>query len=102
MSEMVAKLENILDGGSIRRQIQGREVAIFRKGDEVFAIDAICPHRGGPLDAEKLHDGYITMCPFHGWEFDVRTGKSVDHPGRVMSHKVEVKNGEIFVTLDLV
>lgn len=95
-TEPVARLDEIPDGGSIRRVLGGREIAIFRKGDEVFAIDARCPHRGGPLDNE-LEQGYLTFCPWHGWSFDVRTGKSPDQPGRVFCHEVTVRDGGIFI-----
>ncbi|MCC5874690.1 MAG: Rieske 2Fe-2S domain-containing protein [Candidatus Sumerlaeia bacterium] len=92
----VARVEEIPDGGSIRRVMDGRDIAIFRKGEEIFAIDARCPHRGGPLDND-LEQGYLTFCPWHGWSFDVRTGKSPDQPGRVFCYEVTVKDGTIHI-----
>ncbi len=52
----------------------GRVVALFNVAGELFALDAICPHAGGPLGEGPL-EGNIVTCPWHGWQFDVRTGQ---------------------------
>ena len=51
-------------------------IAVFhtRRG-EVFASQADCPHRIGPL-ADGLLGGNALVCPFHGWKFDLTTGKT--------------------------
>jgi nitrite reductase/ring-hydroxylating ferredoxin subunit len=95
--EFLARLEEIPDGGSVRRELAGREVALFRRGAEVFALDAVCPHRRGPLDGPLEGDGYITVCPWHGWTFDVRTGKSPTHPGQVACHRVTIDGNRVLV-----
>lgn len=92
----VGQLDTIPDGGSIRCEVDGREIALFRKGTEAFAIDAICPHRGGPLDG-VLEGDHLTVCPWHGWAFDVRTGLSPDQPARVFCYAVSIENGEVFI-----
>ncbi len=97
MPEIVASLNEIPDGGSIRRPFAGREVALFRKGDVVHAIDAQCPHRGGPLDGGDLEDDCVVVCPWHGWRFDIRTGKSPTHPGQVRCYKVTVADGKVAI-----
>lgn len=69
----VAKLSDIPDRGGLLVKFNGEEVALFRDGDRVFAIDAICPHAGGPLEEGEYDDG-VVVCPLHGWEFDLATG----------------------------
>jgi nitrite reductase (NADH) small subunit len=59
--------------------VDGREIAVFRsRSGDVFAADATCPHRGGPL-ADGLVGGSFVICPLHGYAFDLRTGEA---PGR--------------------
>ena len=95
----MAKWDELADGAVIRRTVGTREVAIFRRGDDLYAIDAQCPHRRGPLDEACLEDGFIAVCPWHGWRFDIRTGKSPTNPARVLTYKTSVRDGMIYVDL---
>ncbi len=74
-----------------------KPMALFNAGGEIFAINAVCPHRGGPLANGRL-DGHVVSCPWHGWTFDVRTGRP-DHPGghSVTTYEVKVERGAIYV-----
>ena len=55
-------------------QIEGKEIAIFQFGGKFYAIDNVCPHRGGPLGEGAIDEGAI-MCPWHAWSFDIKSGK---------------------------
>lgn len=96
MSEKVARAEDIPEGGMLRCSAGGREVALARIEGEVFAFDANCPHRKGPLDSGDIEDHVVT-CPWHGWRFDVRTGKSATHPGQIACFAVEVRDGDVYL-----
>eukprot|EP00794_Sanderia_malayensis_P018086 gene18086-19893_t len=66
-------------GGKLVR-VNKKEIAIFRYGDTVFAIDEKCPHAGGPLhlgDIESIGLGGILciVCPWHKWKIELTTGK---------------------------
>ena len=74
--KLVAHLNDIPDGRFLRVEVDGEMIALHRSGPEVFAIAASCPHRGGPLDEGEVEDGVVN-CPWHGWAFDVRTGRCV-------------------------
>ncbi len=64
-----------LPPGSSRECLAGdRIVAIFNVEGTVFALDGVCPHQGGPLGKGELTGGIVT-CPWHGWQFDVRSGQ---------------------------
>ena len=77
-----------------------RVVALYRVGDEFFALDGICPHQGGPLGKGELN-GCIVTCPWHGWQFDVRTGQhQVNHSIRHVSFPVRVEGTDVLVDLD--
>jgi len=93
----VAKSEQVPEGGCLQADAGGKAVAIFREGGAVHAIDGTCAHRGGPLGQGVLHQGVVT-CPWHGWRFDVRTGRCVNMPDRVQArYPVREEGGEIVV-----
>jgi nitrite reductase (NADH) small subunit len=71
----MATLDQIPDGSAIEVEHDGRIYALFNVGGVISAIDGICPHQGGPL-ADGAIEGTCVTCPWHGWEFDVRTGKT--------------------------
>ncbi len=52
----------------------GHIVALFNVDGTFYALDGICPHQGGPLGKGTLQ-GTIVTCPWHGWQFDVRSGQ---------------------------
>jgi nitrite reductase (NADH) small subunit len=54
--------------------VAGRVVALFCVDGQFFALDGVCPHQGGPLGKGCL-TGYRVTCPWHGWQFDIRTGQ---------------------------
>jgi nitrite reductase/ring-hydroxylating ferredoxin subunit len=74
-----------------------KPVALFNVGGQFFAINHVCPHRGGPLAEGRLDDTVVT-CPLHGWTFDVRTGRP-DHPGghTVATYQVKVDDTSVYV-----
>lgn len=74
-----------------------KPMALFNIDGEFFAINHICPHRGGPLADGRL-EGSIVTCPWHGWTFDVRTGEP-DHPGghSVAAYAVKIEGSDVYV-----
>jgi nitrite reductase/ring-hydroxylating ferredoxin subunit len=83
-----------------RVEVEGRSLALFRLGDTVYAIGAVCPHRGGPLEEAEL-SGETVVCPWHAYDFDLRTGACGVAPGlRVPTVPVTVDGGEVYLELD--
>lgn len=75
----------------------GRAVALFRRGDRVFALDNTCVHNGGPLGEGEVDDGYVA-CPWHGWRYDLETGTSPLNPAvRVPTFAAWVADGTVWV-----
>ncbi len=85
--------------------VAGREIGIFNLNGEYFALANRCPHAGGPLCRGKIvalvqSDGpgsyrlarhrEFLRCPWHGWEFDIRTGQSWCDPQRLRTRKYAV------------
>ena len=81
-----------------RVTVGGRRIAVFRLADRFAAIDADCPHAGGPLSDGIVADACVT-CPLHGWRFDLRTGLAVDGGSAVTVHDVAERGGELWLTL---
>jgi nitrite reductase/ring-hydroxylating ferredoxin subunit len=79
--------------------VRGREVAIYRVGDQFFALDDRCSHREASLGAGYQEMGHV-FCPMHGWKFELATGACVTNPERpVRSHAVELRQGEVWVRI---
>jgi nitrite reductase (NADH) small subunit len=87
-----------IPAGTIREfQIDGKTVALANVDGTFHAIDNTCLHRGGPL-GEGLMDGKIVTCPWHGWRYDVTTGKVATNPAvGVECYKLEVRGEDIWI-----
>jgi len=102
---IVATIEEIPPGGRKIVEVAGRSIGVFNLGGEFFALRNRCPHQGGPLCAGSLgglivsstpgeyqysRAGEILRCPWHGWEFDIRSGQSWFDPARVRVRRYDV------------
>jgi nitrite reductase/ring-hydroxylating ferredoxin subunit len=105
---VVARTDEIGPGKSKLITVKGRDIGVFNVKGEYFAMANRCPHQGGPLCRGKIiglaesampgeyrlvRQGEMVRCPWHGWEFDLATGRSVFDPTRtrVKSYPVEVE-----------
>ncbi len=96
----VARLDELAAGVPRLVEVAGVGVVLARVGDAVYACADTCAHKGGPLSQGRL-SGTRLACPWHGWQYDVRTGQCV-FPGRgasVPSYPVEIADGEIRVVV---
>lgn len=75
----VAKRADLEAGTSRVIEVNGKTIALFNVDGTFYAIDNTCLHRGGPL-GEGFLSGCIVTCPWHGWEYDVATGKNLMNP----------------------
>jgi nitrite reductase (NADH) small subunit len=78
------------------------KVAVFRtRGGSIFAVQAECPHRSGPL-ADGLVGGNTVICPLHSWKFDLATGEALFGDCGIKTYPVRIsETGDIVVSLDL-
>jgi nitrite reductase/ring-hydroxylating ferredoxin subunit len=96
-SVVVARAEEIPPGARKIVEIGGRSIGVFNLDGHYYALRNRCPHQGGPIcsgflfgalrsqrpgDYEYSDPGGIIRCPWHGWEFDVKTGRSWFDPAR--------------------
>ena len=107
---VVAPLSEIPPGSRKLVEAAGRPIVVFNVGGRLYAVSNRCPHAGGQLVHGKLvglteasepgsyrysRKGEILKCPWHGWEFDLATGKSWCDPEtvRVRAYQVDVEPG---------
>ena len=81
--------------------IAGTLIAVFyARNGEIYATQATCPHRNGPL-ADGLLGGSTLVCPFHAWKFDLTTGSPLLGDCAITIYPVRLSNdGQIFVTIE--
>lgn len=94
----VARLDDIPDGGARVFEVDERMVAVFRVGDECFALEDQCTHDGGEL-ASGLVIGCEVICPRHGAKFDIRSGRVTSPPATedVRAYPVRVEGGRVLI-----
>ena len=95
-SVSVAKVSDFDDQPAKCVEVAGKKVALFKLGDEFFAIDDTCTHVGGPL-SEGTIDGDEIECPLHGAHFNIRTGQVTGGPASddVSKYNVRLSGDEI-------
>ena len=103
-------------GTIVSIEVQDRTIGIIRTRSGFRAIGSRCPHQGGPICQgivtgtmapshrnEYIYelDGEVVRCPWHGYEFELATGRSVGGTvrGRVPVYTVEVRGGDVFFCL---
>jgi nitrite reductase (NADH) small subunit len=95
----VGSVEEIPVGEGRTFAVEGSQIAVFRLRDGTLrAVDAVCPHRGGPL-ADGLSDGRVVVCPLHGHTFDLCSGADTAGELSVRSYPVVASDGAIRITL---
>lgn len=96
----VASIHELVRGQGRLVQVNNKRVALFWVGDRYYAIDDVCPHRGGPLSEGDI-EGEAVVCPWHGAIFDLATGAVRGYPAGadVTTYAVRVQGDQIEVAL---
>ena len=96
----IAPASELPNGERLFVEIEGKPIVIFNIADQFFAIGDICTHDDGPLGDGDL-EGFNIVCPRHGGEFDVPTGKATQMPAVVdiPAYPVKVVGGMIHMGL---
>lgn len=113
-SALVCKASEIPVGGKKIFDIDGLSIGVFNIAGKYYAIKNVCPHAGAPLceghiqtthrpgevgEFDPALEGRVLRCPWHGWEFDIVTGKGLyDRNSRVATYPVQVdEEGNLLV-----
>lgn len=96
----VGTLDDLVDGSGTRIDVGDESVAVFRVGDDVFAIADRCSHAEASLAEGEVFDTEVE-CPRHGAAFDITTGAALTLPATkpVATYPVDVVDGDIQITI---
>ena len=95
----VARIEYVPEGEVRAVEAGGRAIALANTGGRFYALQGECAHMHGPL-GEGHVAGCVLTCPWHGWQYDVRTGENeFDRAITIETFDVQVEDGEIRVAL---
>jgi nitrite reductase/ring-hydroxylating ferredoxin subunit len=95
----VADTTEIAPGEGKVVDADGKSLAVFNCDGAFYAIDNTCLHRGGPLGEGEL-EGTTVTCPWHGWQWDVKTGANAMNASvRVGCYPVRVEGTSVLVEL---
>jgi len=76
----VATLNELPSGSQLLVEVDDVRVALFNIDGEIYAIEDVCTHDGGPLVEGEVVNGCEVECPRHGARFDIRTGAALCFP----------------------
>lgn len=109
----VASTSELNEGDRVVIELKGREIAVFKINGKYHAIGSHCPHMGGPCAEGMLtglfaaddegqlaysRENEIICCPWHGWEFDVKTGEHLGKTKkRLLTYDTKIIEGDVYV-----
>ena len=106
-SHVVGTVAELPPGSRKIVEVNGRSIGVFNIKGSYRALRNVCPHQGAPLcrgalsgmaepsppgEYRWVRDGEILRCPWHGWEFDIATGRSTFNP-----HKTRVRTYDVTI-----
>jgi nitrite reductase/ring-hydroxylating ferredoxin subunit len=111
----VANKEDIAEGKSLIVEVGSLSIGVYNVRGEFYALLNRCPHEGAQLCKGKIcgttlpsdvyeyeygRVGELVRCPWHGWEFEIKTGKAIfDEKVRTKSYKVQVDDGKVGIVI---
>ncbi len=102
---VVGRVRDFPPGSSRLVDVDGAEIGVFNVKGTYYALRSSCPHQGAPLcrgrvigtniskktyEREYAREGEIIKCPWHGWEFEISSGRSIFNPHKVRARAYEV------------
>ena len=99
---VIGTIDEFPPGKAVAVQAGRRTIAVFRLGDDFFAINNTCPHKGASLcDGEVLVDDKVVRCPWHHWNWRLDDGRLESDPRQgVRVYRVAIEDGEVIVSVN--
>lgn len=95
--ERVCALENVPEHMPLRVEYGGRGVLICRDGEDVYAVDEICPHENESMRRAVVFNKEI-ICPHHQYRFKLETGRCNRRCAPLQVYRVKIDGGEVWVS----
>jgi NAD(P)H-dependent nitrite reductase small subunit len=93
----ICTLDDLQENRGRRFTINDVEIALFKIDFNVYALSNICPHQQTHLIYEGFVENNFVVCPAHGWEFNLKTGKKPSGSNGLSTYPVKVKNDRVYV-----
>jgi nitrite reductase (NADH) small subunit len=108
----IAAVEDFPPGSRVEVQVGRALIAVFNVGGDYYALYGRCPHQSAPLSRGRLqgtvicnadtdwetewaHDGEVLVCPGHGMEYHIRSGKAFGYDFKLRTYTVVVEDGQV-------
>jgi nitrite reductase/ring-hydroxylating ferredoxin subunit len=93
----VGRVDDLAEGQATVAQVDGQRIAIFHAVGHYYALEASCPHEGGPL-ADGVIEGLHIICPWHGYDFHLKTGEcGLDPDIRALTYPIKVQDDDLLI-----
>ncbi len=99
-AQRLCALKEIPAGRGKKMNLGKLQIALFRRGEKVFALQNRCPHQGADLADGHIHNGAV-VCPLHQWSFLLENGRYSFNPDMYLrTFKTEIRNGDVYLLPD--
>jgi 3-phenylpropionate/trans-cinnamate dioxygenase ferredoxin subunit len=93
------KESDIKEGQMKGIRLKGKAILVVRKGERIYGLSNLCPHMGCSFEGGILN-GYLLMCPCHGWKFDIRNGQYEENKETTLiTYSCKIENGRVYIKL---
>ncbi len=95
----IARLEDLPPGSSKLVEYGIYRIAVFNLDGEIYALEDMCTHDGGPLATGRIVEGCQVECPRHGARFDIKTGNAMCMPAFMptLTYEIKIEGDEILI-----
>ncbi|MCP5062412.1 MAG: Rieske (2Fe-2S) protein, partial [Ignavibacteriae bacterium] len=96
----VCNLSELKESFGSRFLINDTDIAVFKIGEKIFAVNNVCPHQQAALMFEGFVENETVVCPLHGWCFELETGNLCGGNRGLTSYPFKVIDSEVFVKVE--
>ena len=98
--ERLCLLDDLPEGAGKEFLVSGKIVAVFRLEQQVFALDGMCAHQGGPIAQGQVQNNCVT-CPWHGWQYNLHNGNNLLTGKQMLAtYQTAMVGDEIWIDVD--
>jgi nitrite reductase/ring-hydroxylating ferredoxin subunit len=97
--KLATTLSQLEDGGCKVFRVSGKQIALFRRAEKIYACNNRCPHEGYPLSEGDLDADCVLTCNWHNWKFSLESGENLYGGDRLRVYSVELRGEEVWVDL---
>ena len=99
LTRIASKFDLPAEGQAKEFTAGGKIICVANVGGAYSAMDNVCLHRGGPLGQGVVEEGKI-VCPWHGWQYDPKSGEAAHNPSaKVAVYPLKIEGEDVLVEL---